>query len=167
MDTTTVTRATVRPLRPGEVATLHAVFAQLSPRSAFLRYHTGMPRLPARMARALATVVPGEHEVFVAEVRGRPVGVARWVRDPVDPGVVEVAVEVADAQQGRGVGRLLLRAVAASAHRAGVREVQAHVHPGNAVVLAWLRRLGAEPPAAPESPHRVAVLGHRPGTVVA
>ncbi len=149
--------APIRALRPGDTATVHGVFAQLSARSAFLRFHTGLPRLTPVMAARLAAVVPGQHEVFVAEHEGRPVGLARWVRDPHDPGAVEVAVEVADAVQGRGIGGHLLRAALASATAAGVREVHAHVHPDNGPVVGWLNRLGAGRPAGADEPFRLAL----------
>lgn len=147
--------ATIRPLRGGDTETVHRVFAQLSARSAFLRFHTGLPRLTPVMAGRLAAVVPGQHEVLVAEHEGRPVGLARWIRDRADPAAVEVAVEVADAVQGRGIGGHLLRAALASARSAGASTVLAHVHPDNGAVVAWLLRLGAERPLGPDEPFRL------------
>ena len=146
---------TIRALRRGDTETVHRVFAQLSARSAFLRFHTGLPRLSPVMAGRLADVVPGRHEVLVAEHEGRPVGLARWIRDPRDPGAVEVAVEVADAVQRQGVGGHLLRAALASARAAGASEVLAHVHPENGPVVAWLLRLGARRPLGPDEPFRL------------
>ncbi|WP_377640559.1 GNAT family N-acetyltransferase [Oryzobacter terrae] len=146
------------PLRPGDTATVHEVFAQLSPRSAWLRFHTGLPRLTPGMARHLAAVVPGRHEAVVAVLDGRPVGLGRWVTDPSCSGAVEVAVEVADAAQGRGIGGRLLAAVSDAARRAGARELVAHVHGDNALVAAWLRRLGARPPSGPDEPFRLSLV---------
>ena len=147
--------ATIRPLRAGDTETVHAVFARLSARSAFLRFHTGLPRLTPAMAGRLAAVVPGQHEVLVAVHEGHPVGLARWIRDARDPRAVEVAVEVADAVQGRGIGGHLLRAVLASARAAGSTLVLAHVHPDNGPVASWLARLGAERPTGPDEPFRL------------
>ena len=149
------TGTTLRALRPGDTGTVHRVFAQLSARSAFLRFHTGLPALTPAMATRLAAVVPGKHEVLVAEHEGQPVALARWIRDPHHATAVEVAVEVADAVQGRGIGGRLLRAVLASAHAAGATEVHAHVHPDNRPVVAWLVRLGAEHPSGPDEPFRL------------
>ena len=157
--TPTPTPTPIRALRPGDTATVHGVFAQLSARSAFLRFHTGLPRLTPAMAARLAEVVPGQHEVFVAEHQGSPVGLARWIRDPRDPHAVEVAVEVADAVQGHGIGGRLMRAALASATAAGVTAVHAHVHPDNGPVVGWLTRLGAERPAGPDEPFRLALPG--------
>ncbi len=145
----------IRALSRGDTDTVHQVFAQLSARSAFLRFHTGLPRLSPVMARRLAAVEPGQHEVLVAEHEGRPVGLARWIRDVGDPTAVEVAVEVADAVQGRGIGGDLLRAALASARSAGASTLLAHVHSDNGPVVAWLTRLGAERPSEPDEPFRL------------
>ena len=151
----TTAQPTIRAVRPGDTDTLHAVFAQLSPRSVYLRFHTGLPRLTPGMTARLTDVVPGRHEVLVAEHAGRPVGLARWIRDRHDPEAVEVAVEVADAVQGRGIGRALLRAALVAARAGGASVVLAHVHPDNARVLAWLERLGATRPTGPDEPYRL------------
>ncbi len=149
------TTPTIRPLRHGETGTVHRVFAQLSARSVFLRFHTGLPQLTPAMAARLAAVEPGQHEVLVAEQRGRPVGLARWIRDGADPTAVEVAVEVADEVHRHGIGGRLLRHCVASAHAAGATVLLAHVHPDNRPVVDWLVRLGAERPVGPDEPFRL------------
>ena len=67
----------------------------------------------------------------IAEAGSEPAGAA-WVRffpadDPaygfVGPGVPELTIGVTAAWRGRGVGRALLRAVAASAAEAGIRRI--------------------------------------------
>lgn len=134
---------TVERLHPGDTRTVHAVFAQLSSRSVWLRFHTGLPRLTPRMAERLAAVVPGAHGVLVARLGGVPVGLARWHRDPARHHRADVAVEVADAVQGRGVGRRLLAALVESARAEGIRELTAEVLGENVRVVRWLGRLGA------------------------
>lgn len=133
----------LRALRPGETGPLLAVFSQLSPRSAYLRFHAGMPRLTPAMLCQLAAVRPGDHEVVVAERAGRPVGIGRFVRDAEHPSLAELAVEVADQEHGRGVGSLLVEATARRAQAAGVSRLTAAVLSENATVRAWLRRHGA------------------------
>ena len=61
---------------------------------------------------------------------------------PVYRGVVEVSVYVDPAEQGRGVGRLLLDAVVDSTERSGIWTVQAGVFPENAASLAVHRAAG-------------------------
>ena len=65
---------------------------------------------------------------------GRPAGIARYVRVPDGP--ADLAFEVVDAQQGRGLGSLLLDAVATLARANAVTRVSATVHPANGAVGA-------------------------------
>ena len=112
----------VRPLEAGDTDTVHHVFAGLSVTSAYHRFGTGLTLLPPRMAAQLAAVEPGRHRVFVAELDGRPVGLARWIRPRGGrTDEVEVALEVGDEWQGRGVGRALLAEVARDARGRGGR----------------------------------------------
>src|SRR6478735_10097020 len=97
--------ATLRPLRHGEVAPVLAVFAGLSPLSRARRFLTGLTRLPALMLAALTDVDGCDHVAWVASVDGRPVGIGRYAR--ADAHTAEVAFEVVDAHQGRGLGWVL------------------------------------------------------------
>ena len=148
----------VRPLEAGDTDTVHHVFAGLSVTSAYHRFGTGLTLLPPRMAAQLAAVEPGRHRVLVAELDGRPVGLARWIRPRGGrPDEVEVALEVGDEWQGRGIGRALLAEVARDAEAAGVATLTAYVAPGNVRMVGWLRRLGARPPRDLDDVHRLAV----------
>ena len=61
-----------------------------------------------------------------------------------DTGVADLGVVVADASQGRGVGRALFAAAGMSAANAGATAVHLDVHPDNRRVARILReRLGA------------------------
>ena len=121
----------VRPLEAGDTDTVHHVFAGLSVTSAYHRFGTGLTLLPPRMAAQLAAVEPGRHRVFVAELDGRPVGLARWIRPRGGrTDEVEVALEVGDEWQGRGVGRALLAEVARDARAAGVADADGVRRPG-------------------------------------
>ena len=158
MPRTTTTAPTVRPLEDGDVETVHRVFAGLSLTSAYHRFGTGLTLLPPRMAAQLAAVEPGRHRVFVAELDGRPVGLARWIRPRGGrTDEVEVALEVGDAWQGRGVGRALLAEVAGDARAAGIGTLTAYVAPGNVRMVGWLRRLGARPPRDLDDVYRLPV----------
>lgn len=133
------------PLAPGEVGPLIEVFTSMSARSRMLRYGMPTPWLRPSMLRRLSDVRPGTHEAYAARRGGRTVGVARWHRLDADPRVAELAVEVADSDHGRGVGRQLLAHAASEAAGAGIRTFQVDVHPGNAIARRWLRTLGAQP----------------------
>jgi RimJ/RimL family protein N-acetyltransferase len=132
--------ATLRPLGPGETKPLLAVFDRLSAASRFDRYLVGVPRLPSPMLKALAAVDGHDHVAWLASVAGQPAGIARYVRVAAE--AAEVAFEVADAHQGRGLGTALLDTITTVAAAHGVRRVQATVLPTNAPSLRLLARLG-------------------------
>ena len=155
---TDTTAFRIRALTDGDTPTVESVFAQLSLGSAYHRFGTGLTRLPYRVAAALAAVTPGRQRVFVAEHDEVAVGLARWVRPRGGRREeAEVALEVADAWQGHGAGRLLLEAVARDARSDGAETLLAYVAPGNTRVASWLKRLGAVPPRDLDEPHRLPV----------
>lgn len=130
---------TIRPLRNGDVATVEAVFARLGAASRARRFCGAKPRLSEAELASLARV-DATHYVIVAYVDGvrGPVGMARLVRDGASG---EIAFEVADEHQGRGIGSLLARELAADARVAGITELVATVCGDNQPVVSLLRRL--------------------------
>lgn len=132
--------ATLRPLRHGETEPLLAVFAGMSAASRASRYFLGMTALPSSSIAALVDVDGCGHVAWVADVDGAPVGIARYVR--VAPHTAEVAFEVVDAQQGRGLGTALLDVVTTVAAGQGVRRLRASVLPANTPSLRLVRRIG-------------------------
>jgi L-amino acid N-acyltransferase YncA len=139
MQTRYVDGITIRPLRNGDTRTVAAVFERLGPRSREQRFCGAKPRLADVELAALARVDAGHH-VLVAFVDGdrEPAGIAQLVRDGRS---AEVAFEVVDAHQGRGVGSALARELAADARAAGITELVATVCGDNAAVLSLLRRV--------------------------
>lgn len=133
----------IRPLARNEELPLIEVFAALSPRSRYMRYHTPLSALRPAMRRHLADVDGHRHLALVATLGGRPVGIARWIRDAVDPCSAELAVEVVDRLQGAGIGAALVAAAARTAKRAGVRRFVGYLVPGNDRAVSWARGLGA------------------------
>jgi GNAT superfamily N-acetyltransferase len=148
-----------------------AVHEGLSPASRRLRYSAPTPRLSSRMIRVLTDLTPGHHEAYAACRDERPIAIVRWIRTPELADAAELALEVVDAEQGRGVGRAMGAFAAVQAWRAGVRTMLISVDPDNERVRGWLSRLGAR--ALPEDADRFAVptealfragpaeLGHR------
>ena len=130
----------VRSLRRDEGAVLDTVFAGISPRSRYLRFHSPVGDLGPQLRRALLAVDGWDHVALVAvSGRGEPVGIARLIRDPLRSHEAEIAFEVVDAWQRRGVGRLLLTALADLAEPLGVRRVHALALPENTAAMALLR----------------------------
>lgn len=130
----------LRPLVNGEVSVLDGVFEGLSARSRQQRFLVPMPRLPGAHRRALADVDDRRHVAWVALVDGEPVGICRYVA--TTPDTAELAFEVVDAHQGRGIGSALVDAVTTVAHDRGIRWLEATVEPGNLASEAVLARVG-------------------------
>ena len=128
----------VRPLRRGDTATVEAVFERLGEASRRARFNGAKPRLGKDELQRLAAV-DAMHHALVAYVDGdlEPVAIARLVRFA---GSAEIAFEVADGYQGRGIGSALICELVADAWAAGIVEVTALVRSDNPAAFAVLRR---------------------------
>jgi GNAT superfamily N-acetyltransferase len=141
------TAVTIRPIRPDDRRGLEEAFERLSGRSRYLRFHAPVDHLTDAQLRFLTEVDHDTHVALVAVPRdeaGPGLGVARYVRLTQDRGVAEAAVVVVDAWQGRGLGTLLLAALATRAARGGVRVFRNYVLAENTPVVALFDQLGAE-----------------------
>jgi ribosomal protein S18 acetylase RimI-like enzyme len=139
MQTRYVDGLTIRVLRDGDVETVSSLFERLGERSRTRRFCGAKPRLADRELRQLARV-DAERHVLVGYVAGdpRPAGIARLARDG---STAEVAFEVADAHQGRGIGTILARELAADARAAGITTLVATVCGDNPRVVSLLTRI--------------------------
>lgn len=133
-------RAALRPLEGGETAPIVSVFSRMSLESRASRYLVGMPQLPAKVLAALADVDGCDHVAWLATMDGAPAGIARYVR--TDPQTAELAFEVVDAHQGRGLGTVLLDSITTVAAANGVRRLQATAMSTNTPSIVLLRRIG-------------------------
>ena len=115
-------RVRLRPVEPADKALLADGFARLSPESRYRRFLAPLPQLSDAQLRYFTEVDHHDHEALAAldATTGRGVGVARFVRLCDRPSVAEAAVTVADDWQGRGLGTLLLEALAERARDEGV-----------------------------------------------
>jgi RimJ/RimL family protein N-acetyltransferase len=121
-------RTRIRPIAPGDKALLQEGLQRLSPDSVRRRFLGPKPRLSAAELRYLTEVDGRDHIALVAvddEDRERLIGVARCVRCKDDAGTAEMAIVVADAWQGHGVGHFLAEALAHAAAEVGVRRFSA------------------------------------------
>jgi ribosomal protein S18 acetylase RimI-like enzyme len=139
MQTRHVDGLTIRLLRNGDTATVAALFERLGARSRERRFCGAKPRL-SEPELALLARVDDTHHVLVGFVDGdpEPVGIARLVRDGRS---AEVAFEVADEYQGRGIGTTLTRELAADARAAGITELNATVCGDNPPAISLLARI--------------------------
>ena len=129
----------IRPLRNGDVETVTAVFERLGETSRRMRFNGPKPRLSDLELDHLATVDATRH-VLVGYLPGhaRPIAIARLVRDGSS---AEIAFEVADEHQKRGIGSALTAELVADARAAGITEVTALVASENTAAVSLLRRV--------------------------
>lgn len=135
----------LRPAAAGEEELVQQVFAELSSRSAYLRFHAATPRLSPRSLQRLSRREPGRIEVALAIISGEPIGHGMWTREG-DTTIAEVALAVADRHHGTHVGLALLLDLARSAREAGLMTFRCVVHPENRRLRSQLARLGASGP---------------------
>jgi GNAT superfamily N-acetyltransferase len=133
----------LRPLHPGERKPVLDVFSGLSERSRRLRFLGAKPRLLEQDVAYLVDVGCCGREAVAAfdGESGRTVGIARFVRD-ADAPEAEIAFEVVDDWQGRGIGKRLVADLAALARAQGILRLRALVAHGNAPALRLVRGLG-------------------------
>jgi GNAT superfamily N-acetyltransferase len=132
----------IRPLEPEDRRGYAAAFSRLSPESRYRRFFGPMPELSEGDLDYLTAVDHEHHEALVAiDPRTRQgIGVARYVR--IAEQLAEPAVAVVDAWQRRGVGSLLMAALAGRARQAGITHFRAPVLATNREAIAAVTRLG-------------------------
>lgn len=136
---------TLRALQP-EHADLEVRFGlALSAQSRYERFLGGGVKLTPQLLARLVNVDFSRDAALIATVAfadsETPVGVGRYALAD-DDRTAEIAITVADAWQGCGLGRLLLERVIHAARRNGVRQLTGDVLASNARMLALARRLG-------------------------
>jgi CRP-like cAMP-binding protein len=137
-------RYLIRPLLRSDRAELASAFARQSEESIRRRFFTAV-RPSSRIIDYLVNIDYLDHFAWgVSTYDGeRGVAEARYVRLRDDPEVAEMAFDVLDAYQGRGLGTLLLGALAAAATNAGITRFVAEVLYENRPMLAVLGKAGA------------------------
>jgi len=123
------------------------MFERLSFESRLMRFNTPKPRLTPRELAFLTDVDHFRHVAVAAVDRrdGSIVGTARYVQTPGRPGVADVAVEVVDDHQNRGIGTALATAVIERARENGYAMLTASTLWDNRPARALLRRLRFNP----------------------
>jgi len=71
-----------------------------------------------------------------------PVAVGRLVRKSGEPDNAEIAITVADAMQGKGIGKIMLKHLIDCARQLGVRHMDASVMAGNTRMMKLIRKSG-------------------------
>ncbi len=116
---------------------LRGMLSRLSRESIYLRFHAPYPRVPEWAVVSFADANRWDGESLVAVANGEIVGHAMYVRQGADE--AEFAVVVEDRWQARGVGKRLLRALAATARDRGVETFTGAVLGENRRMLGLVR----------------------------
>lgn len=150
---------TIRALARSDGPAVKFAFRHLGADSRYKRFHGDKPTLGEReLADILA--VDGWHRggvIAFSPPPRAPIGLARYVRLSHFE-MAEVAVEVVDAWQRRGLGRALLWGLREQALAAGVRRFAASVLGENDGALALARRLGPTVTVSRDGPVRELVI---------
>lgn len=146
--TTSVARGVcIRSVRPRDRAALARFYAALSNDSRYARFLSTARGISDRAAATFCGPDHEHREGLVATSRGadgRIRIVGHLCLDPLDDGAFEMAVAVADAWRGQGIGRRLLNAAIAWARRHGVSHLRATMLATNSPVIALIRGTGCQ-----------------------
>jgi GNAT superfamily N-acetyltransferase len=143
------TRVTLRFIEATDAPELRRCFARLSPRSRYQRFLGGLSELTDEMVDYLPRVDNLHHVAIVATTDSNDLksevglGVGRFVRLTERPEVAEAAITVLDEAQGKGLGRLLMTALARVAAQRGVRMFRGEVLADNNRMRHLLSEVGA------------------------
>lgn len=134
--------AHLRPIRPEDADAVQAFHEAQSEESVYLRFFAPLRKIPQRELEHFTNVDYRDRVAFVVTVGGRIIGIGRYDRTGED--TAEVAFNVSDAHQGRGLGSVLLEHLAAAARERGMREFSAEVLPQNSAMLGVFVQAGYE-----------------------
>ena len=134
--------AHVRPIRPEDADGIRRFHAGQSAESIYLRFFAPLKQLSDRDVRRFTEVDYHQRVALVATVHDEIIGIARY--DCIDTDTAEVAFNISDAYQGRGVGSVLLEHLAAIAQEEGVRRFVADVLPQNRKMISVFTEAGYE-----------------------
>ena len=132
---------TVRPIRAGDAAELARFYSSLSLESRVFRFFAAVANADSSVKRMVDVDYTTSYGlVAVAGPSEQIVGHAMYVQ--IGPRKAELALAVADAYQGRGLGTILLGQLAEAAEGAGLDVLEAIVRPENHRMLQMLRESG-------------------------
>ena len=130
----------LRPIRPDDALAVEAFHAGQSAESIYLRFFAPLQRLSARELERFTNVDHRDRVGLVATLGDAIVGIGRY--DRLEGATAEVAFNISDAHQGRGVGSVLLEHLAAAARERGVQRFVADVLPQNRKMIGVFSEAG-------------------------
>jgi acetyl coenzyme A synthetase (ADP forming)-like protein len=131
----------VRPIRPADEPELSRFYVGLSLQSRIFRFFAAVANADASVKRMIDVDYATRYGIIAFAGTPRTiVGHAMYVA--TEPKKAELALAVADAYQGRGLGTILLGQLAEAAAEAGIQVLEAVVLPENHRMLDVLRESG-------------------------
>ncbi|WP_296223727.1 GNAT family N-acetyltransferase [Ralstonia sp. UBA689] len=137
--------ATVRPILPQDAPLEAALVEGLSSESRYARFLVGGGRLSDEMLAAYTQIDYVNHMALIVSVAcadGSGEVLIADGRFVIEDGVAEFAMLVADAWQGKGVGRRLFATLVRAARASGAREVFGEVLSTNRRMIGLARDAG-------------------------
>lgn len=126
--------AHIRPIVPADVPAIHRFHAGQSDESIYLRFFAPLRQLSDRDVHRFTHVDYIDRVALVAVTREDIIGIGRY--DRIDRASAEVAFNISDNYQGKGIGSVLLEHLAAIAQEFGISKFTAEVLPRNRKMLA-------------------------------
>lgn len=136
------TSVTIRAVTPDDRAQLIGLFRRMSPTSVRHRFFSAKREL---MDSDLLYLTNGDVALVATVQCGLEenlLGLGRYAVLPGTPGTAEIAFDVGDTDQGRGIGTLLLEHLAQIARTRGVSAFRAEVEADNRQMLEMFRQSG-------------------------
>ena len=135
--------ARLRPVSPDDADALQQMHQDQSQDSIYFRYFTYKSQLSAKELERFTVVDYVDRVAFVILLGDELMGIGRYDRLG-DTTEAEVAFNIADAHQGRGLGSILMEHLAAAARENGIRTFTAEVLPENRKMLKVFQAAGFE-----------------------
>ena len=134
--------AHVRPIRPQDAPAVHAFHDAQSAESVYLRFFAPLPHLSEKDVARFTQVDYVNRVGLVATLGDDIVGIARY--DRTEGTSAEVAFNISDAHQGRGLGSVLLEHLTVAARERGITRFVAEVLPQNRKMMTVFTEAGYE-----------------------
>ena len=128
------TVAAVRPIRPADGDGIRRFHAAQSDESIYLRFFAPLRQLSDADVLRFTHVDYADRVALVATMREEIIGIGRY--DRIDARSAEVAFNISDHFQGKGIGSVLLEHLAAIAQEFGIARFTAEVLPQNRKMLS-------------------------------
>jgi acyl-CoA synthetase (NDP forming)/GNAT superfamily N-acetyltransferase len=126
--------AHLRPIHAADADAVQAFHVGQSQKSIYMRFFAFKSKLSAKELKRFTEVDYKDRVALVITIGGEIMGIGRYDRLD-DPEEAEVAFNISDAHQGRGIGSILLEHLAAAARENGIRKFSAEVLPENRKML--------------------------------